>query len=593
MILLCTQGMSWQVVPEAFLCAPDHFREVHIITTDSPNIQFAEIKKFFAGYPSVHLTITRARGMTDLLNGSDHARFEEILLRWYLSHRNRGPVQVCLAGGYKTISSSMQQAARLFGADNIFHVLATGEIKTLEHIQTAYLEQRLHYIHLGSEEGWPQLRHLDPADYALQLQPHPADPSVYWAEASDLRLRQEAETVLQHSRSLHHFYDLPFPALALLTSQAKNWLYEPLADTPADRQFLQKLPKIELHCHLGGFATHGPALQSIRRQHSAGRQDFPDAPPQPLGWPKPDTCLPLENYMRLGDANGSQLLQDPGCLRAQCRELYQHLLDNRVLYAEIRCSPNNYTSRERSAWTVLQDIRNTFQESITQAAAGNSPFFPRIHLILIATRQDGGDRSGISRHLALAITAAQHWTTGVRVVGVDLAGYETRDTRASLFTTDFEPVHRVGLAVTVHAGENDDAEGIWQAVFKLNARRLGHALRLQESPDLLRAVAERGIGVEMCPYANYQIQGFAPMHGKPIYPLAQYLQQGIKVTVNTDNIGISAASLVDNLHFLRILCPGIRRLDILQITRHALDTAFLPSAEKSQLLSLIQQHLPL
>src|SRR5690606_37980164 len=119
-----------------------------------------------------------------------------------------------------------------------------------------------------------------------------------------------------------------------------------------------------------------------------------------------------------------------------------------------------------------------------------------------------GDRSDISRHLALAITAAQHWTTGCRVVGVDLAGFEHRDTRAALFATDFEPIHRVGLAVTVHAGDNDDAEGIWQAVFKLNARRLAHALHLIQDPDLRRAVAERHIGVEMCPYANMQNKGY-------------------------------------------------------------------------------------
>jgi adenosine deaminase len=62
--------------------------------------------------------------------------------------------------------------------------------------------------------------------------------------------------------------------------------------------------------------------------------------------------------------------------------------------------------------------------------------------------------------------------------------------------------------ITAHAGENDDAEGIWQAVFKLHARRLGHALHLAQAPDLYRTVVERRIGVEMCPFANYQIRGF-------------------------------------------------------------------------------------
>src|SRR5690606_34186178 len=110
-------------------------------------------------------------------------------------------------------------------------------------------------------------------------------------------------------------------------------------------------------------------------------------------------------------------------------------------------------------------------------------------------------------------TAAQHWEklSQCRVVGVDLAGFENEETRAHYYRDEFTAAHRCGLAVTVHAGENDDAEAIWRAVYDLSARRLGHALELLSAPDLLRSIAERGVTVEMCPYANYQIKGYRPM----------------------------------------------------------------------------------
>jgi adenosine deaminase len=287
--------------------------------------------------------------------------------------------------------------------------------------------------------------------------------------------------------------------------------------------------------------------------------------------------------MRLGDATGSALLRDPGCLAEHCRQLYEALVRDRVVYAEIRCSPANYAdpARGRSAWDVLADIRAAFQAAMAAAPADRCC---HVNLLLIATREEGGDRSRIARHLALAVTAAEHWRTGCRVVGVDLAGFEHRQTRAALFATDFEPAHRVGLAVTVHAGENDDVEGIWQAVFKLSARRLGHALHLGRAPDLLRAVAERGVGVEMCPYANLQIKGY-PLDGSPgeAYPLAEYLAAGVPVTVNTDNPGISAAALSDNLLLAARLCPGLRRLDLLRLQAHAAQVAFLSPAERATL----------
>jgi adenosine deaminase len=171
---------------------------------------------------------------------------------------------------------------------------------------------------------------------------------------------------------------------------------------------------------------------------------------------------------------------------------------------------------------------------------------------------------------------------------VDLAGYENITTRAHHYRDDFRAVHRCGLALTIHAGENDDAEGIWSAVFDLNARRVGHALSLGESPDLLRSFADRRIGIEMCPYANLQIKGFpldAEEINKNTYPLLAYLNAGIPVTVNTDNIGISAASLTENFLLLSRLCPGITRLQILQLLRNALDQSFLSSSEKSSLLA--------
>jgi len=120
-------------------------------------------------------------------------------------------------------------------------------------------------------------------------------------------------------------------------------------------------------------------------------------------------------------------------------------------------------------------------------------------------------------------------------------------------------------------------------VFKLHARRLGHALHLHQGPDLQRTVIERRIGVEMCPFANYQIKGFAPMLNRAHYPLLDYLRRGVLVTVNTDNIGISAASLSQNLLFLPQLCPGITRLEILQLQSNALDSAFMSHRERQEI----------
>lgn len=594
--LLISLGTSPAIVPEAFHLPGVTFTAVHVLTTETTSVDL--IRDYFASEaPDTHLTLTRVAGFKDLRTEQDHYLFEEILFRWMLvAEPNPDHRYVSLSGGYKTISASVQKAASLLGAREVFHVLADNlpsasggpprPPSSVEEIRHARAIGALRYIPLGPEPGWPQLAQVRAADYPLLYNPPSADGSRT-AKSPDHALTERIAQTLARSHRIARSWDslseLPFVELATWSPQDLAWLSEPL-DPIHDAAWVRSLPKIDLHCHLGGFATHGIDLDLVRQDPNPALPPRLDLPCPP-GWPLPSIPCGLDAYMKLGDNNGSKLLRDPDCLRRQCRLLYQRLIGDDVVYAEIRCSPNNYTSPGRSALDVLNDIRSHFQECMSEHLDPTGRPLCHVNLLIIATRKNSGDRSDISRHLSLAITAADQWRDEFecRVVGVDLAGFESPNTRAALFQTDFEAVHRVGLAVTVHAGENDDAEGIWQAVFKLNALRLGHALHLYQAPDLLQAVADRAVAIEMCPYANVQIRGFKPINSETPYPLKRYLDADVRVTVNTDNLGISAATLSDNLLLLAQLCPGLTRRHILQLQRNAVEEAFVGNKLRSEL----------
>ncbi len=609
--LLVSLGQSPAIVPEAFLLPDAAFAGVHVLTTEQPDVTMIQ-RGFAERAPTVELTITRVAGFHDFRSEQDHQHFEEVLLRWFLDTGTRPEERwVCVAGGFKTMSAAMQKAASLLGAANVFHVLCTQQPQPSNpaDIEAARAAGRLHWIRLGPESGWPRLRECTPRQFPLEVVR--AENGVRWARAASHDLRERIRAVLDRSQSISRRWarltELPFSELAAWPDPDFAWLAAPLdPESEVDRRWLAQAPKVELHCHLGGFATAGPELDQVR---AAAR--FPERLPStipldlPPGWPLPPRPVGLEAYRRLGDNNGTALLKDPGCLERQCHLLYRHLVSQRVAYAEIRCSPANYAdpARGRSPWTVLQDIQAAFTEAMRSARTSLDPTAPppcHVNLLLIGTRQERGDyRAHIARHLALALTAAEHVSDpgACRVAGVDLAGYEDPTTRAHYFRDEFVGIHRRGLALTVHAGENDDAEGIWRAVFDLNARRLGHALSLGESPDLLRSVVDRGLGLEMCPYANLQIRGYDLSPGPQTipqrrYPLLDYLRAGAKVTVNTDNIGISAASLSDNLLLAARLCPGLTRLDVLQLQRNAAETAFLPANARRALLDQLAAALP-
>jgi adenosine deaminase len=601
--LLCTLGSSWAVVPEAFLLGNGSatYDRVWVLTSSGTSASVEQCHAWFVQYhPQVALTILAVEDLPDLATAEDHHRFEEALYRCYfslLADASHEEIHVCLAGGFKTMSAAAQEAAGLLGCAKLFHITSPLGVRigTHEEILAAIADGSIRLIDLGSRSGWPTMREL-----AAEVSPIPSTSGPIAIEETTLRdaIQNRLEAANRLSASEKDLATLPFPQIARWAPGERDWLNEPL-DPFADEAWLLALPKVELHCHLGGFATHGELLDQVRAAASdPAKLPVVEELSQPAGWPA--TVLPhepkqrLSAYMKMGDNNGSKLLRDPGCLAEHCRLLFQHLVSQNIVYAEIRCSPANYASEGRSPWTVLTESKSTFD-----ACMANQPGC-HVNLIIIATRKDQGDyRTDIARHLSLAVTAAEHWVNdpGCRIVGVDLAGYEDTSTRAHYFREDFTAAHRIGLGITIHAGENDDAEGIWSAILDINTRRLGHALHLADSPTLLKTVAARRIGIEMCPYANLQIKGFpldATVRENPqAYPLLAYLQAGIPVTVNTDNIGISAASLTENLLLLPRLCLGITRLHILELLRNSIDEAFLTAPEKNRLLALtIPHHRP-
>lgn len=148
---------------------------------------------------------------------------------------------------------------------------------------------------------------------------------------------------------------------------------------------------------------------------------------------------------------------------------------------------------------------------------------------------------------------------------------------------------------------------IWEAVYQLSAERIGHGLSLKDDPDLLEKFMERNIAVEMCPSSNFQIVGFhdafvhAATERLPCYPLKEYLDKGLRVTVNSDNPGISRTDFTNELHMAARLTPGgLSIWDMLRLIKNGFKAAFsgrrrqhemLLEAER-EILELIREGLP-
>lgn len=65
--------------------------------------------------------------------------------------------------------------------------------------------------------------------------------------------------------------------------------------------------------------------------------------------------------------------------------------------------------------------------------------------------------------------------------------------------------------------------------------------------DLERQLSAKGIGIELCPISNLQTKAVASADE---YPIREFLDAGLKVTINTDNRTVSNTTLSKELEFI-------------------------------------------
>ena len=88
------------------------------------------------------------------------------------------------------------------------------------------------------------------------------------------------------------------------------------------------------------------------------------------------------------------------------------------------------------------------------------------------------------------------------VVAVDIAGPETASFRFSDYREIFDECRRVGLGVTVHAGEVGPPDEVREAVEALEPSRIGHGIKSALDANVMAMLRERGVVLEICPTSN-------------------------------------------------------------------------------------------
>lgn len=320
--------------------------------------------------------------------------------------------------------------------------------------------------------------------------------------------------------------------------------------------WLQSLPKVELHLHLEGSVE--PA--DLRQLAVANRL--------------PDSDWPLKAFQQkyfYSDFMGflqtfkfvTEHLIRPEDYGSVTTALLERLHQQNVVYAEIFLS----------AGVVLKqgkDLKSVVQSILTSARLVKEKEGIEVNWILDSTRQFGPE---MARKVVDA--AIRFRGSGMNeIVAVGLGGDEN-SVPASELTEVYARAKDHGLHVNIHAGEAAGPSSIWEALELLGAERIGHGLAARQDERLMDVLAEKQIALECAPTSNVCTGAIDRIDE---HPLRMFYDRGLRVTLNTDDPALFHTDLIREYQRATETFR-LTREDFLKLNQNAVKSCFAPEPQ--------------
>ena len=325
-----------------------------------------------------------------------------------------------------------------------------------------------------------------------------------------------------------------------------------------------RLPKIELHCHLDGsvrletIAKYAKKLGIEVANNMSDLQDMLVAP---------ETCLSLDEYLKRFSLP-VQIMQTKEALKEITFEVFEDAALENVKYMELRFGPLLHTKEGLTLDEVLQSVL----EGMRLAEKRHGIKGNMIISILRTMPTEG--------ICDLIDVASNYLNKGI--VAIDLASSEVKD-----FSEKFKPyidyAKSKGFAVTIHAGETGIGKNVLDAIEILNASRIGHGIYIHDTPEAYQAVKEKRVTLEVCPTSNVQTKAVDHFES---HPIEDFIKNGLKVTINTDNRTVSNTTLTQEIK--KVMETFEFDLDVYKkIYLDAVSAAFVSEEEKDLLYTYL------
>lgn len=319
------------------------------------------------------------------------------------------------------------------------------------------------------------------------------------------------------------------------------------------------IPKAELHLHIEGSMTPSLVTKLAKRNKI-------DVPSHIFGENETFVWEDFLHFLKVFDV-ASSVLKTPEDYRDMVYDYLARCAKEGAIYVELFLSPDH-------AALCGLSYQDHLQGAVKGIDDARKDFGIEARIIITCVRH-----FGVEKCIKVAEDAVNN--PHPYVVGFGMGGDEINFAPGQ-FAKAFHIAHEAGLGCTSHAGEFGGPESVWESITHLPITRVGHGVRSIEDANLIEALIERDITLEVCPGSNIAL-GVYPDFAS--HPLNKLRAAGVRVTLSSDDPPFFATTLGNEYENIARKHFGFTDADLLEMTRNAIHASFAEAELKQKLLA--------
>ena len=275
------------------------------------------------------------------------------------------------------------------------------------------------------------------------------------------------------------------------------------------KTFIQNLPKAELHLHIEGSFEPELMFQIAQRNQIEIPYKSVDEVKEAYKF----DCL--QDFLDIYYQGAGVLIHEQDFYDLTYSYL-QKCANQNVRHTEIMFDPQTHTERGINFETVINGISKACDDAKEKLGVSS--------LLIMSYLRHLSEEDAFK-----TLEQSLPFKDKIKAVGLDSS---EKGNPPSKFKNVFKASVEAGYVPLAHAGEEGDADYVWEAIDILGIKRIDHGNNALQDDNLVREIIKRDLALTVCPLSNTALQVVDDLKN---HPLKTMMSKGLKVTINSDD----------------------------------------------------------